>query len=226
MIFPRIISIFPFLLSLCSLMAAPEQVAILNPGFEEGGEDAPPKSWQLAVGTPKTYVVSGHDGIDAAGGRSALLCATSIDYAAVSQTSAAQLIPGATYKLSAQFLSRVAANVEPGGYWMRLVARNTANPGVGYILANEYADASTLSPGAWVTRELTWSAPTDLALVPVIADGIKGTKPDTQADLATGSYAIELLVGCKYPNIPPDDIPRIVQTWVDDVKLIRSLPGQ
>ena len=94
------------------------------------------------------------------------------------------------------------------------------------ILANEYADASTLSPGAWVTRELTWSAPTDLALVPVIADGIKGTKPDTQADLATGSYAIELLVGCNYPNIPPDDIPRIVQTWVDDVKLIRSLPGQ
>ena len=221
MIVPRIISIFPFLLSLCSLMAAPEQVAMLNPGFEEGGEGAPPKGWLPAVGNPN-YAVSEHDGLGAAAGRAALLCATSGDYAAVSQATAVRLVPGATYKLSAQFLSRAAANVEPGGYWLRLVVRNTANLGEAYILANEYADAGTLSPGTWVTKELTWSAPADLSSVPVIADGIKGTKPDTQANLATGSYAIDVLVGCNYPNIPPDDIPRTVQTWVDDVKLTRS----
>lgn len=226
MLFPRISFAFPLLVSLCSLMAAPEQVAILNPGFEEGGEGMPPKSWQPAVGNPNAYAVSEHDGLGAAAGRAALLCATSADYAAVSQATAVRLVPGATYKLSAQLLSRDAANVEPGGYWLRLLARNTANTGVAYILANEYADAGTLSPGAWVTKELTWSAPADLASVPVIADGIKGTKPETQANLATGSYVIEVLVGCDYPNIPPDDIPRTVQTWVDDVKLTRSLPGQ
>ncbi|MBU3666593.1 MAG: hypothetical protein FGM15_12065 [Chthoniobacterales bacterium] len=205
--------------------AAEEQVALLNAGFESNAEqeDLPPANWTPSVGHPRVYLVAARDGIEPAEGNSALLCSTGPDYAAVSQTTGARLVPGATYQLSAQFLGRAVPDVSPGGYWLRLLARNVSNPQDAVILANEFSDENGIAGGEWQKKALTWKAPDDLASVPSISQGITGTQPDGTANLSAGNYAIEVLVGGSFPTRKEGD-PRVLQTWIDDVKLTRTLP--
>lgn len=212
-----------FLLS-GTLWATEVPVPLLNASFEEVEEGLlpQPKQWQAAIGYPNTYDVTEHDALGAADGKMALLCAVS-DYAAVSQLTSTPLIPGASYKLSAKFLPRVSKEAQSGGFWLRMLVRNTANPADAHIVANVAGGAETLSPGEWTAKNISWTAPAALDAVPIISSGITGMKPDASKDLSSGSYVLEVLVGSSFPLRNPEET-TLFQTWIDSVTFTQSTP--
>lgn len=217
------LSVFSMLLPL----HAEEQLATLkNPGFEEGSaSDRLPSFWLGSVGQPHVYFMAEVDPVDASEGESAVLCSSDPSHGAISQLTEFDLAPGSTYKISADLFSRVAPGVEPGGFWFRLLARNRANPAQAYILQNVVGTPETLSAGEWVSKQIEWTAPSDLRSVPTISDGLSGGKPDGMADLSSAIYGLEILIGGNYPQKAKNiDLP-FQQTWIDNVKFSRFQPA-
>lgn len=218
----RMTPLIPLGLCLYMLFAVSQaaDVPLLNFSFEEAAEGPlpQPKHWQGSVGNPNTYDVTEHDAKGAADGSFALLCGNS-DFAAVSQLTQTPLTPGVTYTLSAKFLPRVSRDAAAGGYWLRLLARNSANPTDAHIVSNVFGPTDELTPGEWVSKELTWTAPDVLSGVPVISNGITGAKPDGVQNLS-GQYVLEVLVGGSLPSRQPDE-PH-AQTWIDAVQFSTS----
>lgn len=198
-------------------------VALKNPGFEEGmGNDRLPSFWIGAVGQPHAYFIAEVDPVRASEGEFAVLCSSDPSHGAISQWTGLDLAPGKTYTLSAELMSRVAPGVEPGGFWLRVLARNRANPAQAYVLKNVVGGPEMLSAGEWVTQQIQWTAPPDLHAVPIISDGMSGQKPDGVADLSGAIFGLEVLVGGNYPHrIKNADFP-FQQTWIDDVEISTS----
>ena len=207
-------------LALAALTAAqPLQAAavtITNPGFELNtglaADRGEPIGWDGAISFPHVYRWADvNGGLPPAEGVNALYASTSSAFGASSQNTSRVIAANETFTLTAAF-GRINTNLY-GGSWLRILLSNGVND---YTVANSYTFAGEPAVGLFSDKSVIWTAPSNLTNVAYISNGITGTTPNSFADLSSGGYAIQILVGGNFPS-GVNDAGR--QTGVDNVRL-------
>ena len=117
------------------------------------------------------------------------------------QITANPLQANAVYTLTASYMRRMNTAANWGGYWLSILASDGTNT---YILANNFGGAGSSGPdvpprGVPFDVSVQVTIGGDLSSVPVIST-VTGTVPDAVADLSSGQYKIDVLVGGNYPG--------------------------
>ena len=173
-------------------------VPLTNASFEANASS--PVGWN-GIGIVSVYNWSAISaGEPAADGTNAAVCSQSINFAAVLQATSHVVATNELVNLTAAFGHRDnSAGTTWGGYWLSLDVVKSDGSAT-YTVANVYSAGGDPGNDLWGDQTLSWLSPTNLASLPIITNGITGTVPDGTADISSGTWYLQVLVGSDYPG--------------------------